>query len=484
MNLKNLCLSILFGMLVVGSVQGFDENTDYHWPEDPLVRENLEHWQDLKFGFMMHWGTYSQWGAVASWALCSEDYEWNTPFRNGMNYVDYVQAYENLITEFKPVQFDPEKWAKAAKAAGMKYLVFTTKHHDGFAMFDTQYSDYKITGPQSPFRDHPKADVTREVLKAFRAEGLKVGVYFSKPDWHHDDYWVPEFATPDRNNNYDIRKYPERWERFKDFTYNQIEELMSQYGPIDILWLDGGWVRPKETVNDELRSWGMGIPDWDQNIDMPRIASMARKYQPGIIIVDRTVGQFENYRTPEQKVPDKPLLYPWETVMTMAYGWSFRENPEYKSAHSLVGTLIDVVGKGGNFLLNVGPSPDGLIDDTAYERMQAFGNWLNHNGEAIYETVPVTPYKEGKIRYTQSKDGSQIYAIYYGDEDELRIPSKLFLYSVSPAEGSRVTLLETGDELPWESVNNGALIEIPDSVRDKVTGQYAWAVRLKQATSQ
>jgi alpha-L-fucosidase len=205
---------------------------------DPLVRRKLDQWQDLKLGLLMHWGTYSQWGIVESWSLCSEDESWCR--RSMDDYATYKKAYEALQTTFNPVRFDPDRWAKAAKDAGMRYVVFTTKHHDGFSMFDTHETDYRITSPHTPFSSNPRADVTREIFNAFRAQGFMVGAYFSKPDWHSPDYWWPYFATPDRNPNYDIKKYPDRWARFVAFTHAQIGELMSRYGPVDILWLDGG----------------------------------------------------------------------------------------------------------------------------------------------------------------------------------------------------------------------------------------------------
>ncbi|CAN5498991.1 hypothetical protein BH10ACI2_BH10ACI2_21560 [soil metagenome] len=304
---KFVCL--LIAVLSIGNVMiAFSQEEPYVPEKDPLVLKKLDHWQDMKFGFLMHWGTYSQWGIVESWSICSEDVDWcRRP--KGISYVDYVKKYEDLPKTFNPVGFDPNKWAAAAKDAGMKYVVFTTKHHDGFNMFDTKYSDYKITAPDVPFHTNPKANITKEVFNSFRREGFGIGAYFSKPDWHSDDYWAPEWATPDRNNNYDTAKYPERWQRFKDFTYNQLNELTTDYGPVDILWLDGGWVKYRKPPFDA--TVGSGRVPWQQDIDMPRIAAMARKNQPGIMIVDRDVhGPFENYRTPEQTVPDKPLSYP------------------------------------------------------------------------------------------------------------------------------------------------------------------------------
>ena len=226
----------------------------YEFPQDTLVRKKLDKWQDLKFGMIIHWGLYAVPGMIESWALCSEDW---IDRDSTMTYDDFKKWYWGLKKDFNPVKFDPEQWAKAGKSAGMRYLVFTTKHHDGFSMFDTKETDFKISA--GPFKDHPKADVAKYVFDAFRKENFMIGAYFSKPDWHSENYWWPKYATADRNNNYDIRKYPARWNQFKQFTYNQISELMHNYGSIDILWLDGGWVRPRG--NSKRRSIIVGSQD-------------------------------------------------------------------------------------------------------------------------------------------------------------------------------------------------------------------------------
>src|SRR6476660_9212856 len=241
------------------------QSTTYQWPTDPQVKEKLDKWQDQKFGMMIHWGLYAVPGIIESWALCSED--WIERDSN-MTYDEFKRWYWGLKDNF-----NPEQWAKAASDAGMKYVVFTTKHHDGFNMFDTKQTDFKISA--GPFKDNPKADVAKYVFDAFRKQNFMIGAYFSKPDWHSEYYWWPKYATADRNNNYDIRKYPWRWNQYKQFTYNQIGELVHNYGSIDILWLDGGWVRPRETVNAEVLSWGGPIPDWSQDINMASIADMA-----------------------------------------------------------------------------------------------------------------------------------------------------------------------------------------------------------------
>lgn len=463
---------ISLSLILASGVSGKENlRNKYVFPEDPLVRKKLETWQDLKFGFMMHWGLYSQLGIVESWALCSED----QPFqdRGGMNYIEFKNMYFNLIKKFNPQKFDPQRWAKAAKEAGMKYVVFTTKHHDGFCMFDTQYTDFKITGADSPFRNHPKANIAREIFNAFRNQGFMIGAYFSKPDWHHPDYWSPLWATPNRNNNYDTRKYPERWQRFRDFTYNQIKELMTQYGSIDILWLDGGWVRPHHTINDEVRSWGYDISRWEQDIDMPRIARMSRKYQPGILIVDRTVhGPFENYRTPEQKVPTRALPYPWETNLTMTQNWGYNKHPEYKNTKQLIHTLINVVAKGGNFLLNVGPTPEGTIETEAYKRLKEIGQWMNINGRGIYATRQWQRYEEGNhIRFTCSKNRETVYVFL------LKWPGKeIRIKSVKAKKNSKIFMLGNDTSLKWIQQGEELVIQIPKALQTPQNRpcQHAW----------
>ena len=321
---------------------------------------------------------------------------------------------------FNPQHFDASQWAQLAKEAGMKYMVFTTKHHDGFCMFDSRETDYTTMGPLCPAH----RDFTRELVEAFRSEGLWTGLYFSKPDWHNDDYWAHEWATPDRNVNYDIDAYPERWKRFKDFTYNQIYELTHNYGDIDILWLDGGWIRPEWSLTDETREW-LGCYGRIQDIDMPRIVKMAREDNPDLIIVDRSVGgRYENYKTPEQQIPGELLPYPWETCMSMGDSWSFVENDNYKSTKQLIHMLVDIVAKGGNYLLNVGPDEDGQIPETAVERLREIGEWLKVNGQAIYNTRPLYPYAKGDKRYTQSKDGKFQYEITLTDEAPYAVVKK------------------------------------------------------------
>jgi alpha-L-fucosidase len=476
------CILLALFACVVQAASAQDTRV-YVEEKDPATAKKLAAWQGLKLGLLMHWGPYSQWGIVESWSLCSEDEGWCR--RRTENYDEYKKTYEALQTTFNPVKFDPARWAAAAKDAGMKYLVFTTKHHDGFSMFDTKQTEYRITSPKTPFSSNPKADVTREIFTAFRAQGFMIGAYFSKPDWHSPDYWWPYFATPDRNPNYDIRKYPDRWKRFVDFTHAQIGEIMSNYGSVDILWLDGGWVR---VLTDAQIREQMNAPEYkflrlqSQDIDMPRLVAESRAKQPGLIVVDRDVpGPYQNYLTPEARVPERPLPYPWEVPMPMAQSWSYVPNDRYKSPRVLVHMLADVVAKGGNLLLNIGPGPDGAWHDAAYDRLIALGIWTKQNGEAIYGSRAIAPYAEGKIRLTQGKD-STVYAIYLADEAETQLPRYVTLSRIAPAPGATITLLGSGRTLSWERSGSGFVARIPDGVRPP--NDHAWVFRISRVAPQ
>ncbi len=475
---KTLCL-FLFLLLFGAGAAGQEQK--YYPPSDPLVQAKLQWWSDAKFGLLMHWGTYSQWGIVESWSICPEDEDWCRRLGpDSGNYFAYKASYENLKTTFNPAKFEPERWAKAAAGAGMKYVVFTTKHHDGFCMFDTKQTDYKITDPECPFSANPASDVTREIFSAFRKEGFGVGAYFSKADWHVPSYWNPHFPPKDRHVNYDPAKYPEKWNAFKTFTANQITELMSHYGPVDILWLDGGWVRPNTALDSACAS----LVRFNEDIGMDSIARMARTHQPGLIVVDRDVeGPNQNYLTPEQKIPDKPLPYPWETCMTMATSWSYVPNDTYKPANELIHLLARIVSSGGNFLLNVAPSPSGTLDDTAYSRLKEIGDWMKVNNEAIYKTKPGGTFLGGKIVATQPSHGPEhasgpAYLIYLADEGE-RLPSRLTVEGLQLASRS-VRLLGCGEELKGIVSSTETTIMIPETVRSSYLGRHAWVFKVEE----
>jgi alpha-L-fucosidase len=435
----------------------------------PTLAERLEWFRDLKFGLFMHWGPYSQWGCIESWPLVEED-TWARPddlpawAERGRDIERFRRDYFALNGTFNPSEFDPATWAKAAKRAGMQYVVFTTKHHDGFCMFDTRQTDYRITHPDCPFSRDPRANIALRVFDAFRARGFGIGAYFSKSDWHCPHYWSPDHPARTRNPNYDTHAEPEKWEQFVQFVHGQIEELVTGYGPVDILWLDGGQVRPPS-----------------QDIRMDEIARMARGHQPGLIIADRTVGgEHENYLTPEQEVPDQPLLgKPWESCITMGDQWSFKPNGNYKPARDLIQLLIGVVAKGGNLLLNIGPQPDGRLPEVALSRLEEIGDWMQVNAEAIHGTRPWDPFEDGQLRFTFSRRGGACYAFCLAADGETHPPAEITLPVIADP---RHPIHMLGVEQELERRYNGeTVVRIPDEVMANPPCRHAWTLRLREA---
>jgi alpha-L-fucosidase len=478
-NIYSIIKTTSFLFLIIISVVQAQEYLQKYFPEkDPLALKQLEKWQDIKFGLLMHWGPYSQWGIVESWSICSEDEDWER--RKSDNYVEYKKEYENLKKTFNPIKFDPDKWARAAKDAGMRYVVFTTKHHDGFSMFDTKQTNYKITDPACAFSSNSKANITKEIFDSFRKQGFMIGAYFSKPDWHNENYWWPNFATPDRNVNYNISSYPERWKKFVEFTHNQIMELMTDYGRLDILWLDGGWVQimDEEKIKEHLLSAKYATRPQSQDINMPELVRKAREKQPGLIVVDRAVeGPYQNYLTPENQIPGKLLPYPWESCIIMGGGWSYTFNAKYKTAHELINILVDIVSKGGNLLLNIAPSPEGTWDEEAYTRLKEFGAWMKINDEAIYNTRSLAPYREGKICFTQLKDRTA-YAIYLADGNEKNIPHEIKLPCSVVGSKTNVSLLGSKEKLELNKSGNDFVVKIPKTLQNNPPCEHAWVLKI------
>lgn len=429
------------------------------------LRERLRWFSSLKFGLFLHWGPYSQWGCIESWPLVAAD-TWARPDdlaawnERGRDLQRFRRDYWALNTTFNPTAFAPEDWAAPARRAGMKYVAFTTKHHDGFSMFDTGQTGYRLTHPDCPFHSHPRANATREVFEAFRAADFAVSCYFSKSDWRSPYYWDPARPAPDRNPNYDTAAEPERWEQFVQFVHRQIEELMTGYGPIDCLWLDGGQVRPPH-----------------QDLRMAEIAAMARRHQPGLIIADRTVGgPYENLLTPEQHIPAEPLPSAWESCLTMGTGWAFRPGDTYKPTRELLRMLLDIVAKGGNLLLNIGPSPEGVLPAEALQRLEEIGDWMAVNAEAIHGTEPVAPYTEGRVRYTAR--GGTVYAACLADEGQTQPPAEITVSGLCPPDGATVRLLGRPEPLDWHFTDCGATIRLP---REGLPCEHAWVLSYPRA---
>ena len=428
---------------------------------DERLARRLEWFQDQKFGLFLHWGIYSQLGCIESWPLAFADRKWSNPSISSLGEMEaFRKKYWALNRTFDPAGFEPRTWAALARRAGMKYVMFTTKHHDGFAMFDTKQSNYRVTASDCAYSRAPRPDISAEVFSAFRAEGFGIGAYFSKSDWHHRDYWDPERPAIDRNPNYDTAVEPGRWTNFVSFAHHQVEELMTGYGQIDILWLDGGQVKPPK-----------------QDLQMDRLAAMARSHQPDLIIVDRAAGtKHENYRTPEQKVPDQPLPYVWESCMTMGEQWSFKPADNYKTTSQLIHLLVEIVAKGGNLLLNIGPQPYGKLPAIAAQRLEEIGDWMAINAEAIHGTRPIAPYKTGRTAFT--KRGNIVYAIYLPVEGEESLPEELIIPSVRPIPGSKVHLLGVDEALQWRSDRQGIVVRFPANISNRPPGKHAFAIRI------
>ena len=422
------------------SVHAFSDG--YQWPDDPAVLEKLDRWQDLKFGVLMHWGLYSVPGIVESWNLCNEDWIVRP---EGSTYEGYKQWYWGLSEEFNPVDFNPEQWASVFRDAGMKYMIFTTKHHDGFCLFDSQYTDFSIA--KGPFASHPRRDAARYVFDAFRAEDFMIGAYFSKPDWHCEYFWNPYYATPGRGINYKVSQHPDWWEKYVTYTRNQLGEITGgRYGRLDILWLDGGWIS-----GDQI-----GLDD---------ILKEARKVSPGLISVDRTIqGPNENYQTPEQQVPDRQIVHPWETCLSLGNDWGWTPDPHYKSARRIIGTLAEIVAKGGSLVLGVGPTGQGIIEDKAVVILQEIGEWLRRNGEAIYNTRITEHYHDGNLWFSASKDGKTLYAVYALQDGET-LPEELTWEGNLPS--GKVTVLNNGKRVRAVQKNGKVTLTLPKGLKNE-----------------
>ena len=325
-----------------------------------------EWFDNSRFGMFIHWGLFSM-GAIHCW---------QKNFDRGTN-----EEWERYAKHFNPDLFEPEEWARAAKNAGMKYFVFTTKHHEGYCMYDSQYTDYK----------YPEKDLLKEIIAAFRKEGLRVGLYYSLPDWHHPNY-PHDKRHPQRDVSYECDTTV-----YTEYLHNQVRELLSNYGKIDVLWFDGSY------------------PDTEHIWDISRLNAMIHELQPEIL-VGRLPG-YDDFMTPEQTIPQQGLFdengepLRWEGCQVIHGEWGYTRDKKWKTAQELVEMLIRHVSRGGNLLLNMAPTSRGCFDDRTKQILADVGNWMKWNSRAIYNCsgAPAEfPEPEG-CRYTWNAGEKKLY---------------------------------------------------------------------------
>ncbi len=357
---KTLKISLI-GLLLLTLCMQTMAQFDYKKETPDQKKKRMEWWTDARFGMFIHWGLYAL-PARHEWV---KNNEWMTN-----------EQYQKYFEEYNPDLYNPKEWARMAKEAGMKYVVLTAKHHEGFCNFDSKYTDYK--GINTKFG----RDAVKEYVEALRAEGLKVGFYYSLIDWHHPDYTIdrvhPQRQESDSaytrlNKGKDMAKY-------REYLKNQVRELLTNYGQIDVIWFDFSF--PGKN--------GKGHDDWDSE----GLLKMVRQLQPNIIIDDRLDLKDKDYgwdfESPEQyKVEKWPehngQKVAWETCQTFSGSWGYyRDETSWKSPAQLLELLIESVSKGGNLLLNVGPTARGDFDYRAQDRLKAMGEWMKYNNRSIY----------------------------------------------------------------------------------------------------
>ena len=352
------------------------------------IMDHAKDFMNDRFGMFIHWGIYSV-ASKGEWYQAAEQVS--------------PQEYYRYFEQFDPVDYDPKKWAKLAKEAGMKYAVMTAKHHDGFCLFDSAYTDYKATNTKA------KRDLIREYADAFRAEGIKVGLYYSLLDWHHPDFPVYEDRMHPMRGREEIKEAEKDkcWERYTEYMQNQVRELLTKYGKIDEMWFD--------------YSYDIMIGEkWDAT----NMMKLVKKLQPQIMVNNRMGGDLRvenpviyagDYLSPEQIIPSrgltnyKGLPMPWETCTTLNRHWGYCSDDHlYMNAKVAIRGLVECVSKGGNFLLNIGPDAKGNIPVEAEEILKGIGVWMKKNHESIYGCGMSELEKPEWGRYTQK--GNKLYA--------------------------------------------------------------------------
>lgn len=439
-------LFVVFGLIISCKNQPTQateapSSVDYFSTESKAdFDQRMDWWRDARFGLFIHWGLYAVPAGIYKGDTTSNIGEWI------MEHLDIpVKDYEQFAAQFNPVKFNAEFWAKTAADAGMKYLVITSKHHDGFSLWDSEVSDYDIMDA-SPF----KRDILAELKAACDAHGVKLCFYHSIMDWHHphaQSVFYPNYNRTDTANA-DFPKYVENYMK------PQLRELLAKYDPA-VLWFDGEW------MGDWTEEQGRNLYNELRNIKPSLIINnrvgKGRQGMQGMSKGDqRYAGDFG---TPEQEILEGAVDMDWESCMTMNDTWGYKSTDHnWKSAEVLIQNLIDCAAKGGNYLLNVGPTAEGEIPAPSVERLQALGTWMKQNSEAIYATRRAgRPWEENDLRFTYHKDGKHTYVI----ASKPPAGNKLVFTKVTPKAGSKIVILGSGLDVAFTTTGNKTEVQLP-----------------------
>ena len=417
--------------------------------------QRMQWWRESRFGMFVHWGIYSIPAGIHNGKKVKGVGEW-IQLKGQIP----ISDYEQYAKQFNPTEFDAEEWVKIMKMAGMKYLVITSKHHDGFALWDSKVSVFDIID----FAPYGK-DILKSLAKACKAQDIKFGLYHSIMDWHHPQ--AQGISAP----KYDYQKNPnpEFPQYIKNYLKPQIKELVNNYDP-DILWFDGEW------IPDYTHEMGLDLYQFVRNLK-PNIIVNNRvdKGRKGMAGMNRDDKRYAgDFGTPEQEILEGTSSMDWESCMTINDTWGFKSyDDNWKSDEMLIKNLVDIASKGGNYLLNVGPTAEGLIPQASLERLQKMGEWLEVNGEAIYSTCKLEKvFKQGEeIRFTKKKNKPHYYAIAFEKPQK-----ELILQHLYPSEKSTIKLLGHQGKLDWTfDQNKGLIIQIPENI----SGEIAWTFKIE-----